>query len=232
MKKFVFVLLLLFIALASGTILFYTDTFDLKDLHIQSEWIPQQEVLKQAELRVGQNLFFLDAKELDKNIRRDQRVKSVVIEKKYPSTLYVTVNPRTPYVKVEYGDKLLLLDEEGRVIAVNEPIDHLPLMKGAEITKANLGETLITKRSDLFTHGIELISLCQQAEFKEIIIVIEEGRLTLQLNPQFKAVFGKGDNLEKKFNNFYTIYLELTEKGTEKGTINLTNVDAPTFLPF
>ena len=105
-------------------------------------------------------------------------------------------------------------------------------MKGVDITSAVLGETLITKRSDLFTHGIELISLCQQAEFKEVTIEIHQGILQLYVKPGFKAIFGKGDALEKKFNNFYTIYMELTESGTERGTINLTNVDAPTFLPF
>lgn len=232
MKKFVLLLLLLFAALTAGTILFYTDTFVLQHLQVNSQWIPQEQIIQQADLRVGQNLFFLSSSELTKKIEEDHRVKSVEITKEYPHSLFVSVEARKPYVQVEYGDKQLLLDEKGTLIAVDEPIEGLPHMRGVEITTAILGETLITKRSDLFTHGIELISLCQQADLENISIEIVEGILQLQLNPEFKAIFGKGDEIEKKFNNFYTIYMELTENGTQKGTINLTNPDSPTFLPF
>ena len=68
MKKFAFFILILVVTLGLGTIFLYTDFFLLKEIDIESGWIPKEEILQLSSLEVGQNLFYLNQIDLVKKI--------------------------------------------------------------------------------------------------------------------------------------------------------------------
>ncbi|HZK10514.1 MAG TPA: FtsQ-type POTRA domain-containing protein [Clostridia bacterium] len=232
MKKFAFLLLTIIIALGLGTIFLYTDTFILKEIDIESGWIKGEEILQAAELFEGQNLFYLNKVDIVKSIHQDYRVDEVEFKKIYPGKLLLRITPKKPYVLVSNKGQMLLLDDRGDLIAMDYEYDGLMIIKDFIIEETNLGENLVLKNEELFHTALDLVELCQQAEFKEMTIRQENGFLYLDLADGFRANFGKGSEIVKKFNNFYTIYQDLSEKNVNNGTINLTNPDAPTFLPF
>lgn len=232
MKKFAFLLLLLTVALGLGTIFLYTDTFLLKEIDIESGWIPKEEILESASLHLGQNLFFLNRIDLTKMIKADHRVEEVKFKKVYPKKLLLRIKPRAPYVQLDQGKHLLLLDTNKNFIAVDAQITGLPLLKNFTVESSELGKIPLFKDELLFYNALDLTELCQQAEMKNIILWQENGMIFLYLDEGFKASFGKGNEIEKKFNNFYAIYQDLLDKNINRGTINLTNPQAPTFLPF
>ena len=232
MRKFAFLLLLLFVALGLGTIFLYTDTFLLKEIDIESGWIPKEEILEDAALQSGQNLFFLNRIDIIRKIREDYRVDEVEFKKVYPGKLLIRVKPKIPFIKVSHENQMLLLDQKKNLIAIDAKYEGLTTIKDFDIEEISLGKPLNFKDVDLFNNALDLAELCQQAEIKDAMIWQEYGLLYLHLGDGFKASFGKGGEIEKKFNNFYTIYLDLLEKNINSGTINLTNPLAPTFLPF
>ncbi|NLY37296.1 MAG: FtsQ-type POTRA domain-containing protein [Tissierellia bacterium] len=232
MKKFAFLLLLLFVALGLGTIFLYTDTFLLEEIDIESGWIPKEEILQYATLHKGQNLFFLNRIDIIKKIRQDQRVDEVEFKKVYPAKLLLRVKPKIPFIKVIHGKQILLLDQKKNLIAIDFDYKDLTTIKDFAVQEFNLGKPLLFKDEELIHNALDLAELCQQAELTNIVIWQENGLIYLYLGEGFKASFGKGGDIEKKFNNFYTIYLDLLEKNINSGTINLTNPQAPTFLPF
>lgn len=232
MKKFAFFILVLIVALVSGTISLYTDFFILKEIDIESSWIPKEDILDSASLDVGQNLFFLDKIDLIKKIKEDPRVEDVELKKVYPKKILIRVSPRKPALIILSGNKELLIDEKQTFIAQDFYFPGLPVLKDFPLEKAELGETLLLKNQETFSNAMDLAQLCIQADMGNILIWEENGFIFLHLDEGFKAAFGKGDEIEKKFNNFYAIFEDLKEKSIEKGTINLTNVDSPTYLPF
>lgn len=232
MKKFAFFILILVVTLGIGTIFLYTDFFLLKEIDIESGWIPKEEILQLSSLEVGQNLFYLNQIDLVKKIKEDPRVDEVEFKKVYPEKLLIRIVPRKPAFIVLSGNKNLLIDEKGILIAINLDYPGIPTLKEFSLEKAELGEALVFKSDELYANAISLIQLCKQADMRDIVIFEENGYLFLHLGEGYKAAFGKGDEIEKKFNNFYAIYEDLKTKDIEKGTINLTNVDAPTYLPF
>lgn len=233
MKKFAFLLLLLFVALGLGTIFLYTDTFLLKEIDVESGWIPKEEILEDGNLQSGQNLFFLNRIDIIKKIKEDPRVDEVEFKKVYPSKLLLRVKAKIPFIKVYNGNQALLLDQKKTLIAIDaEYNNNLTTIKDFPIEEINLGKILTFKDEQLFSNALDLVELCHQADIKDVLIWQEYGLIYLHLGEGFKASFGKGSEIEKKFNNFYTIYQDLIDKNIHSGTINLTNPQAPTFLPF
>lgn len=233
MKKFAFLLLLLIVALGLGTIFLYTDTFLLKEIDVESGWIPKEEILEDGNLQSGQNLFFLNRIDIIKKIKEDPRVEEVEFKKVYPSKLLLRVKAKIPFIKVYNGNQALILDQKKTLIAIDAKYNNsLTTIRDFPINEIKLGNILTFKDEQLFTNALDLVELCQQANFKDILIWQEYGLIYLHLGEGFKAAFGKGSEIEKKFNNFYTIYQDLIDKNIHSGTINLTNPQAPTFLPF
>lgn len=232
MKKFAFLILSVIVALGLGTIFLYTDTFLLEEIDIESNWIPSQEILLGASISEGQNLFFLNKIDLVKKIKDDPRVDEVDFKKVYPNKLLIRVKGKQPILEIEEKDKRFLVDENKHLISLDSNYPDLPVLKGFKLGEIKLGQALDLKNEELFNNAMDLAQLCNQAEMGEIFIWEEKGFIFLHLGEGFKAAFGKGDEIEKKFNNFYAIFEDLKEKNINKGTINLTNPESPTFLPF
>ena len=81
MKKFVLLLMLIVMTLALGTILLYTDAFQLEVIDISSGWIPEAEILERAQLRLGQNLFFIDKFDVIGLLKEDFRIEEITFKK-------------------------------------------------------------------------------------------------------------------------------------------------------
>lgn len=60
----------------------------------------------------GQNINFIDEKEVENTLRKDVRIKKISIKKRYPSTLEVLIEERKPHVYVKKGNVLYLADRE------------------------------------------------------------------------------------------------------------------------
>lgn len=232
MKKFALLLMLTLMALALGTILLYTDAFILEEIEVVSGWISEGEILERAQLSPGQNLFFLDKYDVLDSLKEDFRIKEIGFKKVYPHKLLLVIQPKTPYVKLSYNNDILILDDEKILIDRNFDYPNLPYLKDFSIGEAEMGQPLEVLDKNFLQSAFDLVELCHQASMKDIVIWEERGLMFLHLGEGFKAAFGNGEHMELKFNNFYAVYEDLKNKGIEKGTINLTNTESPTFLPF
>ena len=66
-------------------------------------------------------LWQLDLPRLGARLERHPYVKSVTLRREFPTTLYVSVRERTPYLVVSAGDQHMLLDDEGVVLRAFVP---------------------------------------------------------------------------------------------------------------
>ncbi len=124
-RKFLFY----FIALVFGVSIFlsyytFDKVFSIKriEVHSESKTTP---VIRGIELYYRDNLVFLSKKKLDADLaKKNPQLKSIVSEKKFPSTIILTVEISQPFAALEVSQGgYFQLSADGRIL---EKIKHKP----------------------------------------------------------------------------------------------------------
>lgn len=92
---------------------------------------PESDLLKLAGLGAGQNMFLLEVRALERAMAAHPWVKSVTIERRFPSTLWVSVVEHVPVAMVVLGE-IYLVNEDGlpfKKVQSGDALD-LPLLTG------------------------------------------------------------------------------------------------------
>src|SRR3989338_1886151 len=92
-----------------------------------------QEVIKAANVALGQNLFEFSLKEVEKNVSKLQWVSSVSVRRHSPDTLWIHVKEQRP-IALLLSDKLYFISDGGFVFKeVEKEVDRdLPVITGFE----------------------------------------------------------------------------------------------------
>lgn len=120
------ILLIVFVsgALASGV----NSIFTIRNVEVSGERIAVS--LDQAKL--PKNLLFFPTEQVTGQILKDYPlVASVIVKKKYPSTLVITAVPRKPFVIVGMGTEAYAVDEVGVVLMQYPSGMNLPIVRVA-----------------------------------------------------------------------------------------------------
>ncbi len=140
----------------------YNNVKDSGDEYIQSltkEDALSYEVLKATNKYVGNNIFLVETSKIKKNIESIPYVYKATVSKNLPSTLSVSYTVRKPYMYVESGDIIKLVDQYGEVLEeVQYKNDELPTVYGINIEKYSEGKIL---------EGID------QVKFKNAVYMLE-----------------------------------------------------------
>ena len=144
-------LLLLFSAITAGVVFFNSekifhanqDRFCVKKIEFDgNDRVPEILLLKTSGLRYKSNIFSISLEDVKKRLEGITWIRSVIVQRQLPSTIYIRVAERTPIAILQSNQKLYLVDAEG-VVLENDGIgdfDNLPIIIGEEAEKdaANL----------------------------------------------------------------------------------------------
>lgn len=158
-RKFsIFLWVLLGLAIFTGTIFglnfFYNSQyFKIKTINIKNnKYYKNDEILAFLEPLIGQNIFEINKKETEDSLETEyKRIKKAELKKIFPDNLEISVTERQPCLKLNYKDKVFLIDEDGVVIEdislmqsgytslilVKDAINYLPEV-GSKIAKKSI----------------------------------------------------------------------------------------------
>jgi cell division protein FtsQ len=107
-------------------ILYFTDTFVLKEIKVQNNHrINKEEIIKLTGLKGGERLFRIDLKELERKLKSHPLIEEVIIARRLPSSLEISLKEREGLAILVRGQRGYLIDKKGVIIGGVLPNDYL-----------------------------------------------------------------------------------------------------------
>ena len=90
-----------------------TDYFKIREIPVSGDnALLKRDIVNKLEKLKGENIVYVDTKKLEKLIKEDARVKSVTIQKIFPSKLKINIEERKLYVYADNGSDKFLADSD------------------------------------------------------------------------------------------------------------------------
>lgn len=234
MKKWLLAGLVLMM-MGSGFFVFMeSDYFKIDIIQIEGDpKVTEYEVLEYAHLDRSTNLLMVDPGEAASALEEHPWIREASIDKHYPDEVLIRYEIRQPLLSVEYAGSYILVDQELCAVEVARDPGGLLTVYGMHIENFNLGQTLSIHEEDLMDATVDLVRLLELSDLMFIpSLKVVGNRLTLRISDDYAVDFGDGQNIETRFNAFYTIYRELEADGVGHGVIDVSTDGLPTYKPF
>ena len=118
MKKSLFGLIILFIFLTTYTPKFnfiLESNFHIQNIEIENNSIVEtDEIKKRLSFLYKENLFFLDHKEIERNLKKETFIESFSIKKIYPNTLKIIIVEKIPIAILHYKKGKFYISNKGK----------------------------------------------------------------------------------------------------------------------
>lgn len=122
--------------------------FVLKTINIQgNRFVQNEEIIRIAGVRQGENLFQLKTDEIKKNLTKDLRIDQAVVQRSFPSQLDISIVERVPLalVKCDYG--YLEAGRDGIVLDAHRTLRDMsvPIISGVAAQDLFVGDVIEDK---------------------------------------------------------------------------------------
>ncbi len=145
--KIIFLYILFGFLIYKGALfLFTSDYFSLKNVEIDGlKTLSEKYIIDIAGLKGGENLFLIDIKGIKERLKNEPWIKSVIIKKKFPDTLFFVIQERIPYCILTNIKESVIIDSECTVLTKDiRPFSFLKkiVYNQLDLSKISLGEVI------------------------------------------------------------------------------------------
>ncbi len=127
--------------LLSSTVL-----FSIKEIIIQGDEIYEsQVVIEQSGVKVGDNLFLLNAEQLSQKLENNlPEVDEVTVHKKFPGKLVIDIKRAMKAFDVEVDENFVSISNKGKVLSISDVHnENLILLQGLELESYEVGSKVV-----------------------------------------------------------------------------------------
>ncbi len=234
MKKVIIIVIFLMVLGSGSYIFFQSNYFNIENIEIiGKEKLSEIEILKYAKVKRSMNLLLIDINEVEDNLEKHPMIYSASVEKIYPNRLSIAYTLRHPIVSIYYSNCFINIDKDLTALSVDQNEEGLMTVYGLDIENFNLGEKIKVCDEDLMESLVLLVELVEISDLNFTpSIHVENGDVFLIIHKDFIINFGNGDNIEKRFNAFYNIYIDLNKSDVSTGIIDVSTDGLPIYKPF
>lgn len=234
-KKHYLAKFLIFVVICAGVGIFLSSGFfDIKEIKVTgNKYYTDEEVINMADAKTGGNLFWgAGGSQIEDRLLEDSYFSEVKLSRTLPSTITIEVSERKQVAAITYGDKYVVIDEEGIILRKSSVDPKLTLLKGLTISKMNVGEGVAAEEADTLGTTLKMLGTIEEGDifFKRIdvsqVIIkayIYDTLLVKGTPKQMMKAIENGD-LQKVVNNLF-------KNKTTRGTINLGDHNYMSFSP-
>lgn len=220
-------------------ILMLTPIFNAKHLVVQTpgggkpEYITAGEVKQAIDYNKNDNIFKINTRKGEENLKHIPYVKDAEIDRKLPNKVVVTISERMPVAYVTFGNASMLLDEDGRLLEqVGKKPKKLPVVIGISVKTLKVGENLRDRnvaKANAYTALYQKLEEYNLASQTTEINVKDPNQVKCVLGGNKEVVFGDGYQLDYKMRMLQVAVEQLGS--SEAGTITLTVEGKAIFTP-
>lgn len=228
--KFILLLTLLFLL---AYFVFYSPFFKVEIEFNGHPYVELYDVERYGGVKTGDNALFVSVEQMTYGLKKLPLVKDVTVTKAFPRTLHVDFAYREHFFNIKYSKLYLSVDDELIILGADEALNDGYLVEGFEISAFKVGETVKAKYIKTLRNTVDLIKLLSKSHvITQPRIVLREKDIVLYLDGSYTVNFGDGSDIERKFNDFVTIYDAHVEMGINEGIIDVSTGGFPTYKPF
>ncbi len=233
MKKLLVTTMIIVTSLIIVYVLFFSSIFYVKKCTVEGVKFSEKEINEVLDKYKSKNMFLTSSSDLKKELLDINFTKSVIVEKKYPSTLIITVDERTPVGQIVTNSKSILISDEFMVLDIRAIDNNIPIFQGFTHSKPTIGEEISIQPISVFERAKNLSKLLQLTEISGGIIRQQDKSILYYINEDYYVDFGKDGDISQRFTVFMTYYEQVAKKqGIQKGIIRIYDNKRLTFQPF
>lgn len=208
-------LLALFITLIVVTM--FSPLFNIKNIIVTgNEQITQNEIISLSEVKIGENTYKISKHKVKEKIKENAYIEDVIIKRKLPSELQISIVERKPAFMIEYGATFVYINNQGYMLEISTEKLELPILQGIQMETTNFIEGNRLENNDLqkMNTVIKIMEIAENNEMAELITRIDienEENYKILLETKEKTIYlGNSTNLNTKILSAKAV-LEKTE---------------------
>lgn len=183
----------------------FSPLFNIKTIQVEgNELITQNEIISLSKIQTGENTFKLNKSKIKNQIKENAYIDEVIIKRKLPSNIIITVEERKPAYLLEYAGAYIYLDKQGYMLEINNTKLEIPILQGAstQTTEFVVGNRLCVEDLEKLLNLIKIMELAKVNELSSLITRIDiENKQNIKLIFETKekiAYLGDNTNLIDK----------------------------------
>ena len=232
---FIFMLLILSVTIFV-ILLTKTNVFHLSRVEVSNnKMIDKEKVFIASGLQLGQDIFRINVKKVEKNLLSHPYIKNVKVRRRLPNKMYITVEERIEAMVISSMGSYIYLDDEGIIVNVltENKENNLLEIKNVELETMIVGQQVVLGNNIDINDIIKFIRLCEEENLLESIKCIEfdtDTKIFFELKSGTKVAFGGQNKVQYKLRYLLKIIEKRKEQNlTLKGTIDFERGEYPTF---
>ncbi len=194
----------------------------------ETDLADKHDIISASGIEAGDNLLILDAEAAARGIYGlNPEIDHCIIEKKYPSTVEISLVRGEGVLLLEGEDCYYLVSERNRIMSVGSlPEENLPIIRGIEKQQLKVGSFLPEEEGSAYHLALLTIQALQQAEMPDfgLIDVSDIYNVNVLYDGRVRLVLGNEANLQTKVNSIAkTFYADFQKEdyGVIDGSIEL-----------
>ena len=227
---------LIVILVLIGTVIYGLKSphFNVSEYQVEGNaYYNDEEIINMGNCDTGVNIFtgFKPA-DIKKQLMRDPYMEKVRITRKLPSTVVIRVTERKQTAAVVYGDRYVVIDDEGIVLRMTSVDPKVTIIHGLSISKMTLGEPLEVEETNLYRQSMSIVYAMMANDMYFRAIDISDTGVSAYVLDNL-VVKGLADNIVDALKNkdIQLVVQNLFSQGIERGTIKVTGENYVSFDP-
>lgn len=219
-------LLLFFLLIILFLILLFAPFMQIKTINCTgNNKISAEEIITASNINVGDNIIRINKKKAIDCIDDIPYIKSVDIDRKYPSAINIKVVECQVHAYVPLNDKFLYLDEDGKILeaADVQPNITVPVITGVNVTGSTVNEVIGFDNQAQLESYKAIVQTLANSRFKGMVTsidVADTNKTVFTVNDTLDVILGDIQNLDYKINLLATEVYN-TPENTKSGTLDL-----------
>ena len=226
--------LILLLLLGAAFLFVKSDYFLIKNIEVEGNtYYTKSEIISLADAKTGNNIIFdAEIKQMEENLEKNPFFKIIEIKRKLPSTIVIRVEERQQMAAIQFGDKYIVMDDEGVILRMTEVEPKVTLLTGLTISKMDVGEPLEAEEKENLSMVLRMLKTMQDGNlyFKKIdaskAVIKAYIYDTLIVKGTASEVFSAIEAGEVQL-----VVSDLFEKGVSRGTIKMGGSGNVIFTP-
>ncbi len=233
MKLFKWLLPFILIGVGLWYLVFKTDFLTVKTiLYNQNEELDIYELQRYSGIHYGDSYFSVNLDQAKSGLLQHPFVKEVAVNKNFPDQVIFNLTYKQHCFNLKYSDIILSLDSDLDVLKVLESENDGYTVEGFKFNGFSTGKKIDVEQEYVLENIVDLIDLMNQSglEYQKTILY-NQSNIRIRIGA-VNVKFGNGENIEKRFNAFVTIYESLSKEGVASGVIDVSSDGLPVYRPF
>ena len=233
--KIIAILVLLGAFVYSFNYLYNSKYFKIKTVTVTgNSHYSSDQIKKVAEVAIGANIFEINKKNIEDKLASELIwVKSISLKKIFPDKIEISITERKPYLRLVYGGKYFILDEEAVVLdeisddEISFYKDYLLVKNGIKFYPKpgeKIAKKSILSAADIYRAlDIELKKIIKEAYISNstssdiILLTVDDKQI----------IFGTSDKIIDKNAILRQILIQIYENEVSYSVIDLRNIENP-----